>query len=262
MTGDPGGTAAPRSPGTAGRSLAHLLDKSSPVPLYYQLFLRIRTDIQSGLVRPGDLLGTEKEIQERYGVSRATVRKALDELARGGQLVRVTGRGTFIAEPPLRVHMPHLLSLTEELRARGITPGARVLAFERVPALAPVAEALGCRIGERVQHIRRLRTGDGAPIVLVDHYLAPSVALREEDLRESVYSTLEGVLGIRLQEAFHTVRAAPSTAEEAAALEISEGEAVLRFIRTTLDAGGLPVVYETGSGRGDLYDYSVHLFRK
>ncbi|HEX6508129.1 MAG TPA: GntR family transcriptional regulator [Chloroflexota bacterium] len=241
---------------------ARLLDKTSPIPLYYQLFLRMRADIQAGIVRPGDLLGTEKDIQERYGVSRSTVRKALDELGRTGQLVRVTGRGTFVAEPPLNVHMPHLLSLTEELNRRGIVPGGRVLAFERIEAPTAAADALGCRRTERVLHIRRLRTGDGTPIVLVDHYLAPSITLGQNSLRESLYGTLESVLGIRLQEAYHTVRAVASRREEAEMLAMKVGDAVLRFERTTLDATGRPVVYETGSGRGDRYDYSVHLFRK
>jgi GntR family transcriptional regulator len=242
--------------------MPQLLDKTSPIPLYYQLYLRLRSDIQSGMLRPGDLVGTEKDIQQRYAVSRATVRKALDELGRAGQLVRITGWGTFVAEPALSLHLPHLLSLTEELHHRGVVPGGRVLAFERIAAPGDAAEALRSRPGETTLYIRRLRTGDDIPIVLVDHYLAPSIKLKREDLGESLYSTLEGVLGIRLQEAYHTVRAASSTPEEAHMLAIQPGEAVLRFTRTTLNGQGLPVVYEIGSGRGDLYDYSVHLFRQ
>jgi GntR family transcriptional regulator len=218
--------------------------------------------MQSGMLRPGDLVGTEKDIQQRYAVSRATVRKALDELGRAGQLVRITGRGTFVAEPALSLHLPHLLSLTEELRHRGVVPGGQILAFEHLAAPGDAAEALRCRAGETTLHIRRLRTGDDVPIVLVDHYLAAAIKLKREDLGQSLYSTLEGVLGLRLQEAYHSVRAASSTPEEADMLAIQPGEAVLRFTRTTLNRQGLPVVYETGSGRGDLYDYSVHLFRQ
>jgi GntR family transcriptional regulator len=196
--------------------------------------------MQSGMLRPGDLVGTEKDIQQRYAVSRATVRKALDELGRAGQLVRITGRGTFVAEPALSLHLPHLLSLTEELRHRGVVPGGQILAFEPLAAPGDAAEALRCRAGETTLHIRRLRTGDDVPIVLVDHYLAAAIKLKREDLGQSLYST----------------------PEEADMLAIQPGEAVLRFTRTTLNRQGLPVVYETGSGRGDLYDYSVHLFRQ
>lgn len=253
---------SPRSLHFAMHALPERLDKSSPVPLYYQLYLRLRSDIQAGVVRPGDLVGTEKDLQARYSVSRATVRKALDELGRTGQLVRITGRGTFVAEPPLRIQAPHLLSFTEDLHQRGIIPGGRVLAFERIPAPSEVAEALGGRPGETVLHIRRLRTGDGTPMVLVDHYLPSTITLQRAALRESLYRTLEEVLGIRLQEAYHTVRATSCTQEEAEILEIEPGAAVLRFTRTTLNDRGRPVVYEQGSGRGDRYDYTVHLFRR
>lgn len=238
------------------------LDKSSPVPLYYQLFLRLRADINGGVARPGDLLGTEKEIQRRFGVSRATVRKALEELARTGQLVRVTGRGTFVAEQSLDIHTLHLLSFTEEMQQRGVVPDSRVLSFELVAAPGEAVDALGCEKGERLLHIRRLRTGDGTPIVLVDHYLAPGIVLDRTALQQSLYATLEALLGITLEEAFHTARAGLSTPEEAAMLRIPERDAVLRFQRTTLDGDGTPVIFEAGTGRGDLYDYSVHLHRR
>jgi GntR family transcriptional regulator len=213
-------------------------------------------------VKPGELLGTEKEIQERYGVSRATVRKALDELSREGRLVRITGRGTFVSAPRLAVDAPHLLSLTEELKLRGIEPGAELVAFEEVGCPAEAAEALECGGGDRVLHIRRIRTGDGTPILVVDHYLAPGIRLERDDLRQSLYETLEEKLGATLEEAVHTVRAGLATAEEAGLLGIEEGDAVLRFRRLTLREGGQPVVYEKGSARADLYEYSVHLFRK
>lgn len=237
------------------------LDKTSPIPLYYQLFLRLRASIHAGIAQPGDLLGTEKDIQERFGVSRATVRKALDELERSGRLVRVTGRGTFVTEPSLDLHTPHLLSFTEEMQQRGIVPDSRVLAFEVVQAPAEVAAALRC--GERpVLHICRLRTGDGTPMVLVDHYLAPGITVERTDLQQSLYATLEAVFGITLEEAYHTVCAGLSTEEEAAMLGIAEREAVLRFQRTTLDGAGKPVIFERGTGRADLYSYSVHLRRQ
>jgi GntR family transcriptional regulator len=239
-----------------------LLDKSSPIPLYYQLFLRLRAEIHSGAARPGELLGTEREIQERFSVSRATVRKALDELERTGKLVRVTGRGTFVGEPAPAIHTPHLLSFTEELHRRGVVPDGRVLAFGPISPPDDVAEALGSIADESVLHIRRLRTGDGIPIVLVDHYLAPNLLLDRASLQQSLYATLEGVLGVRLLEAFHSVRAGLATEEEAAMLNITRRDAVLRFTRTTLGPKGTPLVFERGTGRADLYDYSVHLHRE
>lgn len=244
------------------RTREQQLDRSSPVPLYYQLFLRIRADIHGGIARPGDLLGTEKEIQERYGVSRDTVRKALDDLTRSGHLVRMTGRGTFVAQPEVHAHTPDLLSLTEELHRRGEVPGARILAFESIPAPDEAARQLGCRQSTPVLHIRRLRTADEIPIVLVDHCLAPSIRLEREQLGQSLYETLERRVGVRLQEGQHTVWAGRCTSEEAAALAVPEGDPVLRFRRVTFDAEERPIVYEEGVARGDRYEYSVHLYRR
>lgn len=247
---------------TATRDRPALLDKASPVPLYYQLFLRVQSDIQAGIARPGDLLGTERDLQQRYDVSRATVRKALDELHRAGQVRRVTGRGTFVSDPHLSVHAPHLLSLTEELSRQGIVPGTELLAFEMVEPPEPAAAALGARAGTRVRHVKRLRTGDGEPVVVVDHWLPASIPLERDGLQQSLYATLEGTIGARLQEAFHTVSAGAASGEEAELLDVAAGDPVVRFERTTLVADGRPVSFELGTARADRYRYSVHLFRR
>src|SRR4029453_17641502 len=86
------------------------LDKQSPVPLYHQLAGRLRSEIREGMIKPGDLIGTAKEIGDRYRVSRATVRQALGDLERDGLLVRITGRGTFVSAFHLTVDLPNLLS--------------------------------------------------------------------------------------------------------------------------------------------------------
>jgi GntR family transcriptional regulator len=241
---------------------AHPLDKTSPIPLYYQLAQRLQADIVAGVVNPGDLLGTEKAIQERYQVSRATVRKALEELARSGRLVRITGKGTFVAAPRVVVDAPDLLSFTEEMRRRGITPGASLIAFEDAACPPEVAEALQCAPGTTLRYIRRVRTGDGTPILVVDHYLPLQVPLAADDLHQSLYETIERSSGMRLQEAYHTVRAGLAEPDEAGLLGIEPGDPVLRFRRVTLAAAARPVVYEQGTARADLYEYSVHLLRR
>jgi GntR family transcriptional regulator len=242
--------------------MVQLLDKSSPIPLYHQLAQRLQGEIADGLVNPGDLLGTEKVIQEHYQVSRATVRKALEELARSGRLVRITGKGTFVATPRVVADAPDLLSFTEELRRRGVTPGASLLSFAEVACPDDVAEALQCVPGTPVRHIRRIRTGDGTPIVVVDHYIPLQVPLAPDDLHQSLYETIERSSGTRLQEAYHTVRAGLADSDEAGLLSIEPKDPVLRFQRITLDATGQPVVFEQGAARADLYEYSVHLLRR
>jgi GntR family transcriptional regulator len=243
------------------RTSQGFLDKASPVPLYHQLTARLRADIEHGVVQPGDLIGTEKELGDRYGVSRATVRQALDELARGGLVVRITGRGTFVSTPRLTVDLPILLSFTEEMKRRGIVPGSAILAFARVPAPAEVVEALGCPTGEELLYIRRVRSGNDTPIVVGDHYLAQFIRMERADLGQSLYETIEQRYGIRLKEAHHTIRAGLCSEDEATLLGIAPGDAVLRFRRTTFTGDMQPIVFETGAARADLYEYSVRLLR-
>jgi DNA-binding GntR family transcriptional regulator len=240
----------------------NFLDKQSPVPLYHQLAGRIRSDIEDGIVQPGDLIGTEKEIGDRYGVSRATVRQALDDLARDGLLVRITGRGTFVATPRLTVDLPNLLSFTEEMKRRGIVPGSVLLAFDRIPCPDDVALELGCAAGEDILFVRRVRTGDETPIVLGDHFLAPFIRFERDDLGLSLYETIEQRYGIQLKEAIHTIQAGLCAPDEAELLDTEPGSAVLRFRRKTFSSDDVPVLFETGAARGDLYQYSVRLSQR
>lgn len=244
---------------SSGRSF---LDKQSPLPLYYQLAERLRAAIAGGVVQPGDLIGTEKEIGDRYGVSRATVRQALDDLTRDGLLVRITGRGTFVAPPRLTVDLPNLLSFTEEMKRRGIEPGSRIIAFEQIPCPEDAALGLTCDPGDEILYIRRVRTGDETPIVIGDHYLAPFIQFARDDLGQSLYETIQQRYGIRLREAIHTIQGGLCEPDEAELLGIATGDAVLRFRRTTYAGDGVPFVYETGAARADLYEYSIRLTQR
>jgi len=237
------------------------LNRRSPVPLYHQLTERLRATIRDGHVQPGDLLGTEKELADRFGVSRATVRQALDALTREELVVRVTGRGTFVGAPRLTVALPNLISFTEEMQRRGIVAGSNLVRFGPIPCPEEVARELDCGAGDEILHLRRVRTGDGIPIVVGDHYLAPFVVFPSAELRQSLYETIEQRCGVELDEATHTIRAGLCREEEATLLDIAVGEAVLRFRRTTFATDGRSVLFESGAARADLYEYSICLKR-
>src|SRR5690606_34638651 len=89
-------------------------------------------EIETGQWSPGDFFTTEEELQEGLGVSRATVRKALEQLMDDGLLERITGKGTFIARPPVKITLPHLISFSEEIQAWGMKPSTKVIRVERV----------------------------------------------------------------------------------------------------------------------------------
>src|ERR1700719_1951308 len=153
-----------------------VLDRASPVPLYYQLAQNMETDIRSGRLSSGSHLDNEIELARQLGVSRPTVRRAIGLLANKGLVIRRHGIGTLVV--PVRVRRPvRLSSLYDDLKESGEGQTTRLLAFEHVPAPARVANALKLPRGPRVLHFERLRLATDQPISLMVNFLP--VALEE-----------------------------------------------------------------------------------
>src|ERR1700730_16376534 len=133
-----------------------VLDRASPVPLYFQLAQNMETAIRSGRLSSGSHLDNELELARQLGVSRPTVRRAIGLLANKGLVIRRHGIGTLVV--PVRVRRPvRLSSLYDDLKESGQTPDTRLLAIETVPAPAEVATALQLSTGTRVVHLARVR---------------------------------------------------------------------------------------------------------
>src|SRR5690606_16161146 len=122
----------------------------------------------------------EEGLQEELGVSRATVRKALQYLMDEGLLERITGKGTFITRPPLKITLPHLISFSEEILQQGMQPSTRVIEVQRQRLTPKAAEALELT-DEEVLCVTRLRYGDGEPLVYMKDYLHPRLGFTEGD---------------------------------------------------------------------------------
>ncbi len=131
-------------------ALSLSLDRSSPIPLYYQLSQQLEEAISSGVLKPGDRIDTEVEIAQRYGLSRPTVRQAIAELVAKGLLVRRRGVGTQVVHSQLRRPV-ELTSLYDDLARASHQPQTRVLSVELVPAEGKVAESLNVTEGTSVR---------------------------------------------------------------------------------------------------------------
>src|SRR5215813_15372369 len=118
------------------------LSKDLPIPLYHQLKTLLLEQIRTGEIKPNDRLPAEDDLAATHGVSKATVRQALNELAVAGVLRREQGRGTFVAEPKLAQGPREMTSFTDEMRSRGFHPTSKVLKQEVIKAEADVAEKL------------------------------------------------------------------------------------------------------------------------
>ncbi|MGJ9463976.1 GntR family transcriptional regulator [Actinotignum sp. GS-2025e] len=153
------------------------LDRNAPTPIFRQLATWMREQVSTGAWRRGDQLPMEITLAEQLNVARGTLRKAVDQLIDEGLLVRVRGRGTFIAHDIVRSPLTSsLTTLAEELEQRGIDYTTRVLAQEVIPAPPPIAAALG--VDGNIFHLRRMRGDAEGSITLLDNWVILPPALR------------------------------------------------------------------------------------
>src|SRR5215469_7620366 len=141
------------------------IDRGTPIPLYFQIAEQLRDEMRRRSLRPGTLLTTDERVQQDFGVSRATARKAIDELVDEGLVERVTGRGTFTIEPRLQVPLPAMLSFTEELERRGMRPRTHIISVGWVPAGERAVHALGVPARARVLQLERIRHANDTPVL-------------------------------------------------------------------------------------------------
>lgn len=238
-----------------------LIDRSTPVPLYFQIAGRLRQQMLNMKLRQGDLLTTDERVQADFAVSRATARKAIDELVDEGLVERVTGKGTFVSSPRLQVPLPAMLGFTEEIQRRGMRPSSRVVSVDWVPASGHAAKALGLSSGSRVLRLERVRYADEKPILHSIDILSERLRIGpEEDFSGSLYALMES-RGIQLGECQNIIEASLTDRRLGQLLGVAKGFPVLSLRRTTYDTTGNAVLYEDAACRGDLYSYAIRLAR-
>jgi GntR family transcriptional regulator len=244
-----------------GFRLERIIDRSTPIPLYYQIAQCLRADISQRALRPGDLLGTEEEIQKTFEVSRATVRKAMEELVEEGLVTRIAGKGTYIAKPKIAVQLPALMSFTAEMRRLGVTPGSRVISASYTSPDEDVAINLMLEEDAQVFRLERVRYGDESPIAHTIDYLPAWVGLTPDmDFTGSLYELLEKA-GTPPDESVHMINGGIADELLAGYLDVPVGSPVLRCRDTAFDGNGRPLVFGINVWRGDRYSYQVRLKR-
>ncbi|MEU1275176.1 GntR family transcriptional regulator [Streptomyces sp. NPDC005799] len=252
-----GATRAATAP--ALESLDFALDRGSPVPLYYQLAQQLEAAIEHGALSPGNLLGNEIDLSTRLGLSRPTVRQAIQSLVDKGLLVRRRGVGTQVVHSQVKRPL-ELSSLYDDLEAAGQGPTTRVVRNEREAACADVAAALGVAEGSEVIALERLRLTHGQPVALLSNYLpAGLLELDTERLESTGLYRMMRTAGITLHSARQTIGARSATAEEAGRLDEKEGAALLTMQRTAYDDTGRPVEYGRHIYRASRYAFDFQL---
>jgi GntR family transcriptional regulator len=242
---------------------AAVLDPRSRDPLWAQIATLIEAEVAGGVLTRGSRLPSERELCDRLGVSRVTLRRALAHLVEEGVLESSHGRGWYVTTGVLGEPPNLLRSFNQTASARGLEATARVLAAEAVPATLDEAETLAIAPGADVFHVRRVRLLGGAPVAF-DHARVPLALapdLPELDFAErSLYAALEerGVIPTR---ADFSVEAAPASAEDAALIDVEPGHPLLVTDQITFDQHGQPIELATMAYRYDRYRFRASLRR-
>jgi DNA-binding GntR family transcriptional regulator len=238
------------------------VDRSSPVPLYFQLAEQLEASILAGTLTPGTRLENEVQLADRCGLSRPTVRQAIQHLVDKGLLVRKRGVGTQVVQAQVKRTI-ELTSLYDDLAAAQRSPRTRVLELVTVPAADQIAKDLGVTPGTAVIRLRRLRLTAAEPLALMTNHLpADIVRLTAERLeRHGLYETLRAA-GVNLRIANQTIGARGATTAEAALLDERRGVPLLTMTRTAFDDKGRAVEYGTHLYRADRYSFTLTLVER
>jgi GntR family transcriptional regulator len=212
-------------------------------------------EISSGMLSPGQRLGAEREISERFGVSRSTVRAALDDLSRGGAIRRARGRtgGIFVSERKVERDLTSLAGLPAYLRRSGFQSDARVISTGMIPADGEMAAALGLGPDELAHEIVRVRLADGEPISLERATLPADrfPGLLDRSLSGSLYELLISEYGLEVGEAEERIEIVSAGTSEARLLGVPEGAPLVAITRTSWDTGGIAFERSHDLFRGD-----------
>ena len=240
---------------------ARLLDKSVPIPIYFQLI-----EILQDYINCHDdnyPIPTESELCGIYEISRPTVRQAITELAQEGLIVRYKGRGSFIKKKKI-VHdfLLNIISFNDEMHAKGMTPETKVLSFCSRKASPEVVNKLQAGSSDELYFLSRIRSINNEPIVLVNSYLPAGLlhGLLEKDMaRESLYHVIEQDFGHHILRTHRSLEIRKAGAYEASLLKIREGDAV-HFIETTaFIEDGRPIEFSTAYYNGERNKFIIEV---
>ena len=237
------------------------MDRTSPIPLYFQLKQLLLQQIEQGAWQPGDMIPGEQELQDTFGLSRTTVRQTLAELVNEGRLHRERGRGTFVTRPKF-AHDPSVRpGAAGYLQSEGLTPGWRVVAADWISEPPDgVRQRLKIDAAVRVFRIYRLRLANDEPIGYHFAYVPEAFVshLNLEKLTEGgSLRYLRDVPQMHNSVAQRTIEATAAAAPEVSILGATAGEPILTIERLILAEDGTPIELLWAAYLGDRFKYQV-----
>jgi GntR family transcriptional regulator len=237
-------------------------------PIYHQINTQLRVLIRQECAL-GDKFLTERQVCERFAVSRATANKALAALVAEGMLEFRKGVGTFVrgqSTGAIDYNLRALVSFTDEARAAGKRPSTEVLQFEKLSAaqvLDEVPQLLAAKPKDRLIYVERLRSADGQPVILERRYIVAGFCprLTRAEAAGSLYQLLSERYRLDVEGADETLRAVNLRGADARLLQVRDGAAGMLITSVGHLVGGVPLWAERTLYRGDSYEFHNRLGR-
>ncbi len=238
----------------------NIVDKSSRIPLYLQL-MEILIEMIENTLQENERILSEREICEKYDVSRTTVRQALDELEKEGYIYKIHGKGTFVSPRRVNQDLISFYSFTEEMKKLGKKPSSEVTGFEIVQAGEKVGSIFKMDSDDLLYRISRIRMADGIHMIYETTYLPFN---RFKDLTKNqliekpMYDVLVKEFNVKLTAAEEFFQPILTNKLESIYLDIKEGAPSLKIERLTYENKDI-IEYTVGVARGDKFKYRVKL---
>lgn len=234
-------------------------------PLYTKVEAALAEEIAAAVLPAGSQLPPEERLIDRFGVSRTTVRKAVENLVARGLVEIRRGKGTFVTEPKITQELTELSGFVEDMTAIGRNPSARLLDKRTVAATREVARHLGIVPGTLVYRIERVRLADGVAMSFDETYLPLEIGAKiaSNDLEaQPIFALLEDKYELPLIEAQYRLEAVIADEHVAQALDVKAGSPIFLIERTSYGEEQRPLDYEKLYYRGDLIRFTTRLARR
>ena len=220
------------------------IDKTIPIPMYYQIKRIIIDQIENGILLPGESIPTEFELNNIFNVSRTTVRQALMELVSEGYLYRVKGKGTFVSKPKItQDFMRKLESFEDQMKRMNLPYSTKVISFEITEIAGEPCDIFHFKPNERLVYLRRLRFINDEPIVVVDTFLPARFEniLNEDMTNTGLYEFLSQQADTKIVRVVRQVEARPARSLESELLEVEPGSPIQYITTIGYSHNGQPI---------------------
>lgn len=245
-----------------------MVDRNSPVPIYYQLYLLIKSEIEDGNYNPEEYLPSENEYSEKYNISRLTVRQALRKLVENGLVETQKGKGTRVLFPKNVTSLTHLKSFTEEAESSGHKAGSIVIENRLIDIPPEARSVMKLPDKSKVILLKRLRLLDEIPFAIESAYINTGTDVRILTLlgvdmtNRSLYRYIERNLDVSIEYADETIEISRAIPEIASLLKITENDSVMLRKRFTYTKDSRCFEYVKSFYRGDRYKFNVRIYAR